>query len=430
MKTVVASVAFASAAAAFGAAPNVTYSKDVAPILQKNCESCHRAGEAAPMSLRTYKEARPYATAIKEAVLLKKMPPWFADARYGHFSNDRTMAEQDIKTLVAWADTGAKEGNPKDLPKPVEYLNGWNISKPDLEIEMAQDYTVPASGTIDYQHILIKGNFDKDTWISQAEVRPGNRALVHHVIAYVRAPGSKWMKDAVPGVPYSKKGEGEGAGGGEFLAGYAPGFLPMRLDPGRAVMVKAGSDIVLEMHYTANGKEGADRTKIGFVVAKEPVKERVFVLAAQNNKFAIPPGDANYQVDAKFEFGGEAKVIGFTPHMHLRGKDMDFRAIYPTGETETLLNVPHYDFSWQLTYMPVKDLVVPKGTVIACTAHFDNSPNNPNNPDPTKVIKFGEQSWDEMMIGFFQVAIDADRPISSVLPERKKPATPAPSPLQ
>ncbi len=194
--------------------------------------------------------------------------------------------------------------------------------------------------------------------------------------------------------------------------------------------MKAGSDIVLEMHYTANGKVGTDRTKVGFVVAKEPVKERVFVLAAQNNKFAIPAGDANYQVDAKFEFGGEAKVIGFTPHMHLRGKDMEFRAIYPTGETETLLNVPHYDFSWQLTYMPVKDLVVPKGTVIACTAHFDNSPNNPNNPDPTKVIKFGEQSWDEMMIGFFQVAIPADRPMSSVMPERKKPATPAASPQQ
>jgi hypothetical protein len=428
MKIAVASLAFVSAAAALGAAPSVTYSKDVAPVLQKNCEGCHRAGEAAPMSLRTYKEARPYAAAIKEAVILKKMPPWFADVKYGHFANDRTMAEQDVKTLVAWADSGAKEGNPKDLPKPVEYLNGWNISKPDVEIEMVQDFKIPASGTIDYQHILVKGNFEKDTWVSQAEIRPGNRALVHHVIAYVRAPGSKWMKDAVPGVPYSKKGEGEGASG-EFLVGYAPGFLPTRLEPGRAIMIKAGSDIVLEMHYTANGKEGTDRTKLGFVIAKEPVKERVFVLAAQNNKFAIPAGDPNYRVDAKFEFGGEAKIIGFIPHMHLRGKDMDFRAIYPTGETETLLSVPNYDFSWQLTYSPAKDVLVPKGTVIACTAHFDNSPNNKFNPDPTKVIKFGEQSWDEMMIGFFQVAIDADRPMSSVFPERKK-AAPSPTPLQ
>jgi hypothetical protein len=430
MKLVVASLAFVSAVAAFGAASPVTYSKDVAPILQKNCEGCHRTGEAAPMSLRTYKEVRPYAAAIKEAVLLKKMPPWFADPKFGHFANDRTMSEQDVKTLVSWVESGAKEGNPKDLPKPAEFLTGWNISKPDEQFEMVKDFEIPASGTLDYQHILIKGNFEKDTWISQAEVRPGNRALVHHVIAYIRPPGSKWMADAEPGVPYSKKGE-EGASNGEFLVGYAPGFLPMNLGSGRALLVKAGSDIVLEMHYTANGKPGTDRTKIGLVFAKEPVKERVFVLAAQNNKFVIPPGDSNYQVDGKFEFGGDAKIISFIPHMHLRGKDMDFRAVYPTGEKETLLSVPHYDFSWQLTYLPTKEVAVSKGTVIECTAHFDNSANNPNNPDPTKTIKFGEQSWDEMMIGFFQVAIDADRPMTSVFPERKKkPVTPSPTPLQ
>jgi hypothetical protein len=430
MRTHAIALAFVSAAAAFGATTTVTYSKDVAPILQKNCEQCHRAGEAAPMSLRNYKEVRPYAAAIKEAVLLKKMPPWFADPHFGQFSNDRSMSEQDVKTLVAWADSGAKEGNPKDLPKPAEFINGWNIDKPDFQIEMAQDFKIPASGTIDYQHILVKGNFEKDTWITQAEVRPGNRALVHHVIAYIREPGSKWMKDAEPGVPYPKN-KNEGEGGGEFLAGYAPGFLPMRLDPGRALLVKAGSDIVLELHYTANGKEGVDRTKVGFVTAKGPISERVFVMAAQNSKFAIPAGDPNYRVDAKFEFGGDAKIISFTPHMHLRGKDMEFRAAYPNGETETLLKVPHYDFSWQLTYNEVKDLVIPKGTVITCTAHFDNSPNNPNNPDPTKVVKYGEQSWDEMMIGFFQVAIGADRPTSSIFPEQhKQPATPSPTPLQ
>jgi hypothetical protein len=429
MRTAAIALALFSGAAVYAAPLTVTYSKDVAPILQKNCEQCHRAGEAAPMTFRSYKEVRPYAAAIKEAVLLKKMPPWFADPNFGHFSNDRSMSAQDIKTLVAWVDSGAKEGNPKDLPKPVTYVDGWNIDKPEFQIEMAQDYKIPASGTIDYQHILVKGNFEKDTWISQAEVRPGNRALVHHVIAYVRPPGSKWMQDAVPGVPYPKnKNEGESGGGGEFLAGYAPGFLPMRLDAGRALMVKAGSDIVLELHYTANGKEGTDRTKIGFVTAKGPVTERVFVMAAQNGRFAIPAGDPNYQVDAKFQFGGDAKIISFTPHMHLRGKDFEFRATYPTGETETLLKVPHYDFSWQLTYNESKDLVVPKGTVIACTAHYDNSPNNPNNPDPTKVIKFGEQSWDEMMIGFFQVAISADRPISSIMPERRKPAAPSPLP--
>ncbi len=422
MRVQISCLILATGSAVFGASQPLTYTKDVAPILQKNCESCHRAGEAAPMSLRTYKEVRPYAAAIKEAVALKKMPPWFADPHYGRFSNDRTMAEKDTKTIIAWVDSGAKEGNPKDLPKPVEFLNGWNISKPDREIEMVEDFHVPASGTLDYQHILVKGNFEKDTWVSEAEVRPGNRTLVHHVIAYIRPPGSKWMADAVPGVPYQKK-KGEGSSG-EFLVGYAPGFAPLMLQSGRAILIKAGSDIVLEQHYTANGKEGTDRTKVGFVFAKAPVTERVVVTAAMNEKFAIPAGDPNYKVDASFEFGGDAKIIAFIPHMHLRGKDMSFRAVYPTGESETLLDVPHYDFGWQLTYNLAKDLAVTKGTKIECTAHFDNSVNNPNNPDATKVITYGEQSWDEMMIGFFEVAIDANKPVSSIYPERrKKPAT-------
>jgi hypothetical protein len=414
--------ALVSGSLLFGAPQPITYSKDVAPILQKNCETCHRAGEAAPMSLRTYKEVRPYAAAIKEAVALKKMPPWFADPHYGKFSNDRSMSEQDIKTIAAWVASGAKEGNPKDLPAPASFLAGWNIGKPDFEVEMTKDFEIPATGTINYQHILVKGNIEKDTWISQAEVRPGNRTLVHHVIAYVRPPGSKWMKDAVPGVPYDSKTGEDGGGAREFLAGYAPGFMPMSLDAGRAVLIKAGSDIVLELHYTANGRPGTDRTKVGFITAKAPVTERVVVMAANNDKFAIPAGDPNYRVDSSFEFGGEGKIIGYIPHMHLRGKSFNFRAVYPTGESETLLDVPHYDFSWQLTYIPAKDLVVTKGTRIECVAHFDNSPNNKNNPDPGKIVKFGEQSWDEMMIGFFQVAFDANKPVSSILPEKKKPA--------
>jgi hypothetical protein len=420
MRLVFCGIALAFGGSLIAAPQPVTYSKDVAPILQKNCETCHRTGEAAPMSLRTYKEVRPYAAAIKEAVALKRMPPWFADPHSGKFSNDRSMSEQEIKTITTWAETGAKEGNPADLPKPVAYLNGWNISKPDFEIEMAQDFHIPASGTLDYQYILIKGNFEKDTWISQAEVRAGNRALVHHVIAFVRPPNSKWMKDAIPGVPFVPK-DGEG-GSGDFLAGYAPGFVPMMLPEGRAVMIKAGSDIVLQMHYTANGHEGIDRTKVGFVFAKGPVTERVMTLAATTNKFAIPAGDPNYEVDAAFEFGGDAKIIGYIPHMHLRGKSFVFKASYPTGESETLLDVPHYDFNWQLTYYPAKDLAVSKGTKIECAAHYDNSVNNKNNPDATKVVKFGEQSWDEMMFGFFLVAFDANKPVSSILPERKKPA--------
>jgi len=419
---------FCSVLSAASVPSSVTFNKDVAPILQENCQTCHRAGEAAPMSLMTYREARPWAASISEAVNLKKMPPWFADPKYGHFANDRSLKQKDIETLTAWAKSGAKEGDPKDLPKPAQFLQGWNIGKPDLQIEMSQDFKVPAAGTLDYQYILIQGNFKEDTWVSEAEVRPGNRALVHHVIAFVRPPNSKWMKDAQPGIPHVPKDGGDGGNNSEFLVGYAPGMIPTRLQPGRAKLIKAGSDIILQMHYTANGKEGLDRTKIGFVFAKSPVTERVLTLAATTRKFEIPAGDANYRVDSTFEFGDDAKVISYLPHMHLRGKDFEYRAVYPTGETETLLNVPNYSFSWQLTYFPERELVVPKGTKLQCTAHYDNSANNPNNPDATKSVKYGDQSWEEMMFGFFDVAIDAKKSPSDLFPKRQK--APAPSVLE
>ena len=399
-------------------APAVTYSKDVAPIIQKSCQGCHRPGEAAPMSFLTYKDTRPWASAIKEAVVLKKMPPWFADPHYGKFSNDRSLSSSEIQTLVNWAENGAPEGSPVSQPPP-SFVNGWNIGKPDAEFEMSAEYNVPASGTIDYQYILIPGNFTEDKWVQRAEVRPGNRALVHHVIAFVRPPGSQWMKDAQPGVPFVPRKGGDGGLGGEFLVGYAPGTVPGILEPGRAKMIKAGSDIIFQMHYTANGKEGVDRSKIGLIYSTEPVKERVYTIAATNNKFAIPPGNPDFQVDSSFEFRNDAKVIGFTPHMHLRGKNFEYRAVYPTGEKEVLLSVPHYSFSWQLSYYPVKDLAMPKGTRIKCTAHYDNSANNPYNPDPTKEVRYGDQSWEEMMFGFFDVALDANAELKSIIPERK-----------
>jgi hypothetical protein len=412
------------ACSAIAAAPSSTptFSKDVAPILQQRCQSCHRPGEAAPFSLLSYKEARPWASSIKEAVQLRKMPPWFADPHYGKFSNDRTMPQKDIDTLVAWVNAGAPEGNAKDLPKPVGFVDGWNIGKPDLTVTMAEKYDVPLTGTIDYQYVLVPLNLTEDKWVQAAEVRPGNRALVHHVIAYVRAPGSNWMKGAQPGIPYvPKKGE---SGNGEFLVGYAPGTPADKLPDGQAKLIKAGSDIILQLHYTANGKPGTDQTTVGVVYSKVPVKERVYTIAAQNNKFVIPPGDANYEVKSSFEFGEEARVTMLTPHMHLRGKDFLFKATYPTGESQVLLSVPHYDFNWQLEYTPVQDIVMPKGSKIECVAHFDNSPNNPANPDATKEVRYGDQSWEEMMFGFFNVAIDANKDLRSIMPQR----APAPKP--
>ena len=416
---------FLSACGLLAAAPAPknapTFSKDVAPILQQNCQTCHRPGESAPFSLLSYKEARPWASAMKEAVELRKMPPWFADPHYGKFSNDRTMPQHDVDTIIAWANAGAPEGNPKDLPKPMQFVDGWNIGKPDLAVTMPSKYEVPATGTIDYQYILVPLNLTEDRWVQMAEVRPGNLALVHHVIAFLRPPGSKWLKGAQPGVPYVPQKDDEGEN--EFLVGYAPGMPSAKLPDGRAKLVKAGSDIILQMHYTANGKPGTDQTTVGLIYSKAPVKERVYTLAATTKKLAIPPGDANYEVRSSFEFGGEAHVINLTPHMHLRGKDFLFTASYATGEKQVLLNVPHYDFSWQLVYNPEQDIVMPKGSKIECVAHYDNSPNNPNNPDATKEVRYGEQSWEEMMFGFFDVAIDAHQNIESIFPPRK-PAPP------
>lgn len=422
--TILGLVSSATALAATNGAP-ATFTRDVAPVLQKNCQSCHRPNEVAPMPLLTYEQARPWAKAIKEAVLLKKMPPWFADPHYGKFVNDRSLSRKEIDTLVAWADAGAPEGDPADLPKPVRFIDGWNIGTPDVEFAVPE-IQVPASGTIEYQYVVIPTTFDKDKWVQLAEVRPGNRAVLHHVIAFIRDPKSEWMKDARPGVPFiprkDEKGEtrrNEDGFGGEFLVGYAPGTMPETLAPGQAKLVKAGSDIVFQMHYTANGKPATDATRIGLIFARETPKERVMTLAAVNDKFVIPAGAASYGADSEFEMGTEAKLVAMLPHMHLRGKDFKYRLVYPTGESETILSVPRYSFSWQLSYYPAKQIVLPKGTKIQCTAHWDNSANNASNPDPNKEVRWGDQSWDEMMIGFFDVAFDANMDVRKLFPEKK-----------
>jgi hypothetical protein len=407
--------------AASASAGQPTFHKDVEPILQKNCQGCHRPGEAAPFSLLTYKESRPWAKAIRESVRLKRMPPWFADPHVGRFANDRSLGQREIDTLVAWADTGAAEGNPKDAPTKVTQVTGWNIGEPDLVLEMPSEYRVPAKGTIEYTYFVIPTGFTKDNWVRFAEVRPGNRKVVHHVIAFIREPGSKWLRGAVPGKPFvpGKGSDGGGGFGGQFLVGYAPGTVPDMLEPGQARLIKAGSDIVLQMHYTAAGEEQPDRSKVGITFAKEPPKERVVTLAAMNTRFAIPPGAPNHKVVSELTLQQATTLTALTPHMHLRGKAFQYRVVYPTGETQDLLAVPKYDFNWQLTYVPEKPVVLPKGSRIECTAWFDNSPNNPANPDPAAEVRFGDQSWEEMMIGFFNVTLDPNADPNSLVREPK-----------
>lgn len=405
-------------------APPVTFHADVAPVLQKRCQGCHRPGEAAPFSMLTYKDARPWASAMKRAVVSRQMPPWHAEPSIGHFANDRRLSASEIETIVRWADGGAPEGDPAKAPAPLAFLEGWNIGQPDRIFEMPEPFQVPADGTIDYQWIVLPTGLDKDMWIEGLEVRPGDRSVVHHVIAFYRKPGSKWLADAKPGVPTPKgSGDSEAGMSDGAIGGYVPGLPPDRLRPGRALLLPAGSDLVLQMHYNATGRAASDRTKVGVVFARQDVVERSFSLPVGSQTFVIPPGEANYRVDADLTVDTDVRVVGFTPHMHFRGKSFEYRAVLPDGSREVLLRVPKYDFNWQLTYDLSEERVFPKGTKFEATAVFDNSPGNRFNPDPKASVRFGDQTWDEMMVGFINIAIKPDQDLRTLIRIPPKPTT-------
>jgi mono/diheme cytochrome c family protein len=406
-------------------APAVTFTKDVAPILQQHCQTCHRPGEAAPFPLMTYEQARPWAATMKLAVKQKRMPPWYADPSIGHFANDRSLTEKEISTILAWANSGTPQGDPADMPAPATFVEGWGIPKPDKIFELPHPFSVPDSGMIEYQYVILPTGFTEDKWVQAAEARPTDRSVVHHIIAYVREPGSNYFKGQKTGVffeappPKQDDKNDTSALPSDFLVGYAPGQNAEILRPGQAKLIKAGSDIVLEVHYTPNGKATTDQTRLGIVFAKETPKERVLTLSAVNGTFKIPPGDPNYRVDATFEVPRDVSLVALHPHMHTRGKDFEYRLVFPTGETQTLLKVPAYNWHWQLWYNLDAPITLPKGTKIECTAHFDNSPDNPENPDPTKTVIWGQQNSDEMMVGFFNLVFDAKLPAKDLLPHPK-----------
>ncbi|MDX2266765.1 MAG: cytochrome c [Bryobacter sp.] len=417
-------------AAANAAAPSKpTFYKDVLPVMQKNCQGCHRPGEVAPMSFMTYKEVRPYATAIRQSVSQRRMPPWTADPHYGvRFANDTSLSDDEIAILTNWAKTGATEGNPADAPAPVKFAEGWTFGEPDRVIEMPEAFKVAATGTIEYHYVILPTNFKEDMWVSAAEARPMNRAVNHHIIAFVREPGNKWFRNQAPGVPFIPSGkEGDGLGLADFLVGYAPGAIPERVRPGQAKLIKAGSDIVFQLHWTANGKEALDKAKLGLWFSKEKPTERVVTLAAINSKFEIPAGAENHQVDGAMTLHADTTLESLFPHMHVRGKSFVMKAQLPDGTVKELLNVPRYDFNWQMGYYLEEPIRLPKGSKILATGWFDNSANNKNNPDPTKVVRWGDQSWEEMMIGFFNISIPVDTNLRDVLRPQRKPQTAAPS---
>lgn len=403
------------------AAPPSFYA-DVQPILEKNCVSCHRPGEAAPMSFLSYKEVRPYAAAIKASVAQRRMPPWNADPHVGAFANDRSLSAADIRTLTEWAANGAPAGDAKQARSyPRDFASGWTIGQPDLVIEMPETFPVPASGAIDYHYLILPTGFTEDKWVTAAETRPLNRAVNHHIIAFIREPGSKWFRGAPVGKPFVPEKDGEG-GATMYLTGYAPGTVPDQLRPGQAKLIPAGSDIVFQLHWTANGQAAEDKAKLGLIFAKEPPRERVYTLQAINTKFEIPPGADNHRVDARMKLHAPARLENLIPHMHLRGKAFAMQVKYPDGQVKELLNVPQYDFNWQHTYELAAPLELPAGAEILATGWFDNSPNNRFNPDASKAVRWGDQSWEEMMIGFFNVSVPVNTSIQDLVRPARRPA--------
>jgi peroxiredoxin/mono/diheme cytochrome c family protein len=371
----------------------VTYTRHIARILQDHCLECHRPGQIGPFSLTTYEKAKAWSDTLVEIVQAGRMPPWHADPRYGKFANDRSMPKEDRELLAAWVAQGCPKGDDKDLPPPKQFPSGegWRIGTPDVVISMNESFTVPAEappGGVPYQHFIVPTNFDRDVWVQAAEARPGAKAVVHHIIVYVLAPGERFD-------PRSEDGLGRG-----LLVATAPGDIPTIYRPGLAKKIPKGARLIFQMHYTPNGEETVDRSSVGLIFAKEPPKHIVRTRAPLNRTFVIPAGAKNHRVECATVFKKDAMLLNFMPHMHLRGKSFEYRAVYPDGRREILLSIPRYDFSWQTYYQLAEPVYLPAGTRIECTAYFDNSAENLNNPDPTKPVRWGDQTWEEMMIGW------------------------------
>jgi peroxiredoxin len=372
----------------------VTFTKDVAPILQNRCQECHRPGQIGPMSLLTYEDASAWADTIREVIRDKRMPPWYADPAHGKWSNDRSLSQAERDTLLAWVDQGTPRGDPKQLPPPRQFADGWRIGQPDVVLTMPKPFDVPAETPkygVPYKHFYVSTNFAEDRWVERAEAKPGAPEVVHHIIVFLAPPGENFF----PGNPKTPA-----------LAGTAPGDMPLILPPGSAKKVPKGSKLVFQMHYTPNGRAQKDQSSIGLIFAKKPPTREVITVPVGNPLFEIPPGADNHNVEAKYVLRKDGYIVGFMPHMHLRGKDFRYEAVYPDGKTEVLLWVPRFNFGWQSIYRPAEAIRVPQGTRIHCVAHFDNSRQNLNNPDPTVPVRWGDQTWEEMMIGWVDFAYD------------------------
>lgn len=382
-----------------------TYTKDVAPILFRNCTTCHRPGEIGPMALLTYDDVRPRAKAIRDKISEGAMPPWHADMPHGTFLNERGLTDAEKATIFRWVANGAPRGDPKDMPPAPQYPDGWSIGKPDVVFEMPEAYRVPADDVIQYEYFYIPTNFTEPKWIQAIEVRPGNRNVVHHVLVFYKAKpdlqptpilkfNPEWQKLG-PRTPGTHPAV-EDSVPSRLIATYAPGTNPQVFSPGTAMRLEPGGVLELQVHYTASGQDETDRTKVGLIFAKEATAREVRASHFFNSTLSLPAGATDVAVNSDVEFVQDAIVWGLFPHTHVRGKKWEYVLQLPDGTKKTILSVPRYDFNWQTYYMFKEPLQVPKGSKIVSTAWYDNSAANKSNPDPTVNVKWGDQTWEEM----------------------------------
>lgn len=375
---------------------NLTYATHVATILNNHCVRCHRADQIGPFPLDNYEDASAWSEMIAEVVREKRMPPWHANPEHGTFANDCSLAADDERILLEWIAAGSPSGDLDQLPTAPTWTNGWQLPRePDFVCHTSpRPFTVKATGDIKYKYFVVDPKFTEDKWIQAAELRPGTLSVVHHILCFILPPGAQRLEQEVDG----------------FLVGYVPGMLPPPLPPGYAKKVEAGSSFVFQVHYTPNGREVTDHSQLGLIFADEAsVTHEVITTCAVNPRIKIPPHDAHHKVKALNRHPlGEWEVLSLMPHMHLRGKAFRYEAVFSDGRREVLLDVPRFDFNWQTSYQFAKPWTIPVDTRIECFAVFDNSSENLNNPDPSAEVRWGDQTWEEMMIGYFDIALPRD----------------------
>lgn len=392
-----------------------TFYKDVLPILEQRCQVCHRPREIAPFPLVTYGQTKAWAKLLRDSVETGKMPPWFADSCCGKFANDASLSPAQIQTIANWVASGTPAGDPHRAPPDPHWTEGWNIAHPDLVIKMPVPVEIPEQGDVEYTYEIVPTNFAEGKWVQMAEMRPSARDHVHHAVVYVRPPESSWLRGAPVGVPFTASTLHDPHlmheahfTTSDLLLVYAPGSSPESFPEGMAKYVPAHSDLIFQMHYTTNGQAAGDQTSIGMVFARQTPKQRVLTLQLANERdvIPIPPNTDNYRVEVHGTLPHDALLLSFFPHMHLRGKKFEYNIVHADGSRETLLRV-HYDFYWQLSYILAQPRFLPKGTKLEAIAWYDNSKNNPHNPDPDSPVQWGDQTYNEMMVGFFDIAVPA-----------------------